>query len=233
MKTYKPDSDFNLSNLARSTEIISFTSAVGIPLAQSMITCLIAGVITGLLTAINQPEDSILYAALATFGSLGLSWIRAVRRWENWVHTAERRTGRDINGDGIIGNPRQPVPATPETVRVELIENDGRQMTFADLPVSKPKLIALSRYILNGGTFSINGLSGQGKSFSRPELEALRDELIKRGFMRWRNPKAPNQGVDFTRGGHALLRTFARQSTHGQMPILTPKAGSRFRKIRT
>ena len=231
MKAYKTDPEFNLSNLAREEQLLSFSAAVGIPLAQSLITSLIAGVSTGLVTAVNEPENALFYASLATFSTLGLSWIRGVRRWENWVYAAERRTGRDINGDGKIGNPRQNAP--PETVRVEVIENDGRQMSFLDLPVSKPKLVALARHIMQGGKFSISALAGQGKSFSRPELEALRDELLKRGMLRWRNPAAPNQGVDFTRGGHAMLRTMASQAMPpGQMPILTPRAGSQFRRIR-
>jgi hypothetical protein len=63
---------------------------------------------------------------------------------------------------------------------------------------------ALRRVACTGRSFSVRDMSGV---LSRTEFELLRDELVERGFLVWRDPLDFRQGVEWTRPGSALLRS--------------------------
>lgn len=146
-------------------------------------------------------------AAVATAGA----WLSYRGRWQ-WL--LERITGADLNMDGFIGQPLPPAsPALPASIRVELAQNNGHQVDFIDLPVSPEKLPSLARGLLAGRSFNQTAWTGSGGIFSRSEFDALRDTMIQRGLMSWRNPEAKAQGCELTAAGRAVMRRLADSPT--------------------
>ena len=117
--------------------------------------------------------------------------------------------------DHVNLKPSKVYPA--ESTRVEIVANDpsgqfsaGR---FADLPVTLDQLIAISRRIDSGVSFSHAGLAGPGRPLSRAEFESLRDKMIVDKLCYWINPASHAQGVGLTRGGEKMFQYFARFHT--------------------
>lgn len=59
---------------------------------------------------------------------------------------------------------------------------------------------------------------------TRSEFDTLRDELVERGFLAWRNQDVPQQGVEWTRPGLALLRAVKDVNGNGKAHPLPDKA---------
>ena len=115
-----------------------------------------------------------------TLGARRLLWAR-----EEWQ-------GRDIDGDGEIGEPTH--------VRVELHDQANKQTRFADLPVTLAELQRVAVAVLkNGRAFSrpaLRGVLSQGK-FNR-----LAAEMERRGLC----VKLPGNRRELLASGKAVLR---------------------------
>lgn len=119
-----------------------------------------------------------------------------------------------------IETEQQPARPHIEHVRVLVTSEDGRQGDLLRLPVDSRRLSIMAQKILTGtATFSLGSLTGSGKLFTRREYETLRDEFINRGALTWVNPRAHEQGTEFTAAGRAVLRTFASMGA-GHPPTL-------------
>lgn len=93
-----------------------------------------------------------------------------------------------------------------ETTRFEVhvVDDAGAQWgAFIECVPGRKVYDALKRVAGGGRGFSQRDMTG---ILTRSEFDALRDELISRGFLAWRNQDAKQQGVDWTRPGLALLR---------------------------
>lgn len=135
--------------------------------------------------------------------SMAGAWLSYRGRWQ-WM--LERITGADLNMDGFIGQPLPQQPQLPApSIRVELAQNDGRQVDFIDLPYPE-KLPALAAGLQQGRTFALSTWTGNGALFSRAEFEQLRGELLRRGLAEWVNESAPAQGIKLTAAGRAVFR---------------------------
>lgn len=180
-----------------------------VPLAQAVITGVMAGIVAGGIWALARwPFSPWLVGLIAGSGVMFFSWL-AYR--SNWQMVFESITGADLNKDGYIGPPPVVVqpPKEPEKIRIEVIQDEGKAGDWIDLPYPE-KLPELSRGLLEGKRqFSQTTWSGRGHLFSRAEFETLRGELIRRGLARWKNPEAPSQGVELTPAGKAVLRRLA------------------------
>jgi hypothetical protein len=98
-------------------------------------------------------------------------------------------------------------------VSVRVISDNGRKGDCLSLPVRFEQLTALARGLVNGQGLAVSRWVGSGKPFSRDEYDSLITELIKRGAAYWVNPDAHQQGVQLTRAGQAMMRTFASDTT--------------------
>lgn len=104
-------------------------------------------------------------------------------------------------------------PAQAQTVRVEVIEEQGRKGQYIDLPATAGQLQRLAAAVLRGASLSEGQWTGAGAPFSRAEYRQLREELIRRGLASWRNPHAPAQGFELTAAGRAVMRRLADLQT--------------------
>jgi len=192
----------------------SLQDGVIVPGLQAIITGAVCGLAAGAVTAwFELPFWAIAgtVAALATAGG----WLAYRGRWA-WVF--ERLTGADLNADGYIGKPEpQQAPALPASIRVEVSRDEGRAVFYIDLPAKPEKLTQLARGLLAGRSFNQTAWTGSAGVFSRSEFDALRDTMIQRGLLAWRNPESKSQGCDLTAAGRAVIRRLANLS-----PTLPP-----------
>lgn len=186
-----------------NTDLVNFSTAVIIPSTQALISGTIAGA-TALAAANLAGADAWPWAGLAAATTAGIMWFTNLRAWRAAVYGVELAMGADLDGDGIVGEPEIPEPAT---VRLEL--TDGPNTTIAQLPASPEQLRRLAAGVLAGGTLAEATWTGHGRPFSRGQFGQLRAELINRGLANWNSPGTPARGISLTRGGLAAMRQFA------------------------
>jgi hypothetical protein len=177
---------------------------VTIPLLQAVITGGLAAVCAFSLVLVFRMDVSALAVAgvvfaVVTFGA----WMSYRGRWQ-WV--IEKYLGVDLDRDGFIGQP-EPVHQLPP-LRVIVEEDQGRHAEFIDLPYPE-KLPQLAAGLLAGRTFNQTAWTGHAGIFSRAEFDSLRDTMIERGLLVWKNPEAKAQGVVLTAPGRAVMRRLA------------------------
>lgn len=147
---------------------------------------LIAGVLTMLLT-------------------IAFVWFRQLEDWRELVWSLESSLAVDLDRDGIKGDPDQVV----NTVRVELVRDEGRRVQIADIPTDPARLADFARGILDGQPISERQWSGAGALFSQNEFRAVRDAFMARGWLRWVDARYPQQGIELSPAGRAALRGLA------------------------
>ena len=107
----------------------------------------------------------------------------------------ESMTGRDLDGDQVIGEPET-------VVRVELVDKAAKQVRFVDLPVSDAKLADVARALNTGSAFSRPALVDQRRALSQGEYHALAKAMLDAGLVR---DLAGNKR-ELTPPGRALMR---------------------------
>ncbi len=181
----------------------SVHSDVLVPLFQSLITGFFGGAILALVTwyFIAQDAEYALYAfGISLVVIATVVWMGLLDDHKRLLWRVERLVGKDFDGDGVVGE--------PETLRIELTttnEEGFQSMEILDLPGDAHKLREFACAVLAGRAISLASWTGHGGLYSRREFIVLRDELLHRGWMAWRNPHAPAQGVMLTRKGREAL----------------------------
>lgn len=190
--------------------------AVYYPVLQSLMTGLFLGftvIVFGHYFKWRNPWGlGLLVASLIQC----MVWLVSLARWHRWVYKLEDLTGWDLNRDGQVGS-------RPEPIRVELIQQEGRQVDFIDLPASQDQLISLASGLLGRTPMAETHWTGEHRPFSKGEFHSVRDEMLRRGLLRWVNDHAHAQGMELTAPGRAVMRRFASMSAHSP----TPEAQSR------
>ena len=106
----------------------------------------------------------------------------------------ESMTGRDLDGDGEIGEPET------LSVPVELVDEEHGKLRRFDLPVGRDDLRNVAYAVLkNGKPFSRPGLAGV---LSQGKYNRLAKEMEKRGLL----AKKPGNKRVLTVAGKATLR---------------------------
>lgn len=140
-----------------------------------------------------------------------LIWLLLLVRWSKLLNLLERSLGIDINQDGLIAGEKPEPERTLEPVRIELgeVNNGARAMHFVELPATQEQVISLACGLMSGASFSESAWTGSGAPFSKNEFIRLRDEMLRRNLLQWRNERAPAQGLELSRAGKATMRYFA------------------------
>lgn len=186
------------------SHLFRLSSGVGLPLAQSSVTgFVVAGAVGVYCWLLGAPGAWWKYSLGTLVGVLVIAWLVLLWRWLKLTTPLERLLNIDLNKDGVVGEP-EPV----QVLRVELKSEDGKQLRFLDLPYAE-RLPDFFRSLETGSSLSESTWCGSGAAFSKPEFFRLRDELLKTGIIRWRNPDAPAQGLDLTPSGKAVARYIA------------------------
>lgn len=177
----------------------------------SAITGLLLALPVGAVSAVLKYAHPVQLAFIVWLILQALTWLTLLARWSKLLNLIELALQVDISGDGKIAG-EEPGPVSLEPVRVEIIQDAGRHVEMLDLPVSLEQLTALAAALMAGASLSESSWTGAGAPFSKSEFIRLRDELIKRNLARWRNERAPAQGLMLTPGGKACMRHFAAMS---------------------
>lgn len=192
--------------IQKAPELNHITSGVVVPLLQAVVTGILCGVAALAVTAwFKMPFWAIGGTAAAVI--MAGSWLSYRSRWQMILESIFQV---DLNHDGRLGNNPIPAPQLPASVRVELIQDEGRKGDFIDLPAAPAKLKALASGLINQQRqFALTLWTGNGQLFSRSEFEQLRAAMIERGLAKWKKEGNPNQGVDLTPQGMAVMRYLA------------------------
>lgn len=188
--------------------------AVTVPLLQAVVTGATSAVVIGMaiggfaLWIDHSPILPGLVGAVASFPVITLAaWLNRMADWRSLIWQLETALKVDIDQDETIGE--------PETVRVEVLEKDTGRQVFGELPHPR-KLPAFFSGVLAGRGLAETTWGGKGKLFTLPEFRNLRDILLQRGWIEFKDPEAPLMGYRLTRQGEAVARYFA--SRYDQSP---------------
>lgn len=132
---------------------------VAVPLLQSVISGVFAGVAAGGIAAIMEQPQSAIIGLITTSVTSGLVW-SVVMRWHNsLLWKVEEVTGVDVDRDGEIGQPRQ----TPVD-RFDKRHNDGspKRWKLDWLPIAPEETQRLAVAVVVDG------------------IRFVRDELVKK-----------------------------------------------------
>lgn len=179
---------------------LSSQAGIILPLAQSVVSGLAFGLIVLSLAIIFDQQHPWALAGLAAGITGGISWFISLSWWRSRVYQSK--------------SPKLPnVMGSSEVLRLQVSVNSDLDSAFgaswANLPIPRDKLLKMAKKLMRGGGFSYGSLAGRHKVLTRSEFEAVRDEFISRGLLRWRSAHARNSGVELTPAGRAVIRRLA------------------------
>jgi hypothetical protein len=136
-------------------------------------------------------------------GGFLYSWLSYRNRWQ---YVIERIMMVDLDQDGYIGMPpvQQQIQEPPRTIRVELVQRDGHQVDYIDLPYPDKQPL-LAQGLLAGEPFSMRKWAVETNLFSQNEFHIVQDEFIRRKLAIWKNDDH-RQGAELTLAGKAVCR---------------------------
>lgn len=179
-------------------------SGVLIPFLQAAATGLLFGLsLGGLAWALHW--DSPLQWGL-TGGALTscAAWLLYRSAWEERLHP----------------QPPQPPEIKEATIRVELVQDQGRRGDWIDLPFPD-RLPDFARGLTEGRALTTRNWAGGGGLFTGAEYSRLLAELVRRGLARWRSEHDHRAGAELTPPGKAIMRRLSQPEPTKPLPVLT------------
>lgn len=172
--------------------LMTTRAAVWFPLLQALITGL-CGFTLGASIAALKGDDWLTIGAISGAVVLSAAWLISLAWWRSLLAPP---------------SPEPPARAASETVRISLLDESSPYThgQFLTLPTDRARLEKMAVALVDDPTFSMSRFGGAHRLYSRAEFEALREELIRRGLVRWTNPRAPSQGAQLTPPGRAFMR---------------------------
>lgn len=212
--TYLPSRETHLDlPLAQAYAFARFVAPIGLVIGS--IGGLVAGVVVDLVMAGVRDTNLTGWGYVGIIGLCGVGGAIIAFFWEakgkfperlelydGLLWKAEEVTGRDIDGDGQIGEPEV---KRGSKVTIEFTEK-GIPREIDDLEVDPNKLLALAYLIIKDKeAFSERTAAKAGMSRDE-EWKPFRNKLISRRWAKWKHPSEPKQGVELTPKGAALFR---------------------------
>jgi hypothetical protein len=186
---------------------LNVLSGLMLPALQAAVTAFLIGGIAAALAGLLQVPRWWLWGLLLGLLAGAIYWVSFAARWQNCVFAPPIvRAAHQV----IEHKPTRALPEhTERTLRLTVVQDQGRRADILRLPVSDAQMAALAAGLAAGQPFSLGTWTGQGKPFSRAEFEGLRAALVERGVLRLRNKRAPAQGYELSPMGRALMRRYA------------------------
>lgn len=173
-----------------------------LPLAQGIITGIILALISwGVILEAGLDYDWIILTIAAVSG--GWVYWSGVLAWRRNAYGEPERPEQQLVYQQV----------EPRTIRVQIAE--GSRISLVELPVSEDQLIQFARGVVEGQPLSETQWTGRGRLFLKPDFVALRDELIRRGWLGWVSPGTPARGCAPTAAGRRVFQHIAAYPTGG------------------
>lgn len=207
MKQYDQESSLGIQQQQENKQYLhTYQTGLLLPLAQSSITGLIASTILSMIAwwvgeqfgEVNLSDMLYLWAITALIITF-VTWAFMLWRWHILTGPFERILQRDLNGDGVIGDPSPPQP-----YRLWIRENPQTQ-TQMILPCTQDQVTTMAQLVTNGVPFTEANFTGRNRPFSQNQFREIRIALVKSGMIVQRNSKTEKQGFDWTERGLAWI----------------------------
>lgn len=178
-------------------------------MALSVAGCLALSIFVGVLVVMLRRRfgfeaavgDAGFWAGLTFSVSLAAGILLAVVDFRGGLTSIETIIGRDLDGDGQVGE-----PATQLEVMIQGAMGSKRR--FLDLPVPDYVLRTFATAAGNGQPISEREWTGPGKLTSKQYRE-MRDQFLERGLAKWIDPQSHRAGWEFTEDGKAAMKEIA------------------------
>lgn len=174
---------------------INPVAGVVIPGAQAIVSAIAGGMIGYTLALVfDWPEPATIGAAISAV-TFGATWAAGLAWWRSTI------------------KPEAELPAVnmpAQTVRVELVQNNGNWIDWLQLPLPRELAIAAAVDLIERN-YETSNLGGAGRPLSRSEAELLRDWAIKHELGSWRRSTSHTAGWDLSASGRALVRKLAEE----------------------
>jgi len=180
--------------------LITPMAGVVLPVLQAGITALGVGMLAGSVAWIRGSNNPIGISFISAAAVFLLVWFLSLDSWRGLVRNDPLPTYQAINNRA-------------DTVRVELIKDNGHWGDWLDLPIDQARMIEMAKAVINDNKeFSLASFGGRGKLLSRNQFELLRDDMIALGLARWVSKHTHNRGCELTGSGRAIFRKYASMS---------------------
>lgn len=201
---------------------IGFVIGCGIGFVAAVLTDVVmAGVRDANLTGWGYVGVIALFGlgggVIAFFWEAKMKFPERLGLYDGLLWRTEEATGRDIDGDGHVGEP----PAEAPTVKVEIVQQNGVPRKLEDLPVDLLRLKKLAYlYVVDKKGFS--EATAKEAGIGRDDFTNLREVLIKQKWAKWKHPTEPRQGVEVSREGMNIFRTILSYGNEEEGGVTPP-----------
>jgi hypothetical protein len=188
-------------------ELNSYKTGVVLPAAQSVVT---GGFFTGVLAGVVWLTETPAPVVYLLAGGLFVAWLAWLFLLTHWLQLVNYANGIQPVTRYEVLDEEEPEPELeqPSIIRVNLLEENGgyTRGQFIDLPCQPEQLRLLAGSVVAGGSLSEGSWCGFRKPFTKKQFHELRQALIKKGWLAWRNLNAPAQGVEVTHAGRRVFQ---------------------------
>lgn len=181
------------------------TVAVVVPLMQSAVTGLIVFIVCVVMAFKFNAMDVLSVPLVFGVLAFGATWFLHQRRWITLTNL-ERMLGKDLNGDGSVGTPKQ--VTAPTVIRIEHIEKGRYRSRDIKLSADEQALTLLAIGLTNGKRFSEKEWTPESKGFSTEGFRQLRSDMLKYGLIELKNEAEPRQGFRLTEDGEEWRKRY-------------------------
>jgi len=167
---------------------------------QSGVSGLVGGVLIGAGAGLAGVGNPWLVGLAGGALALGAAWGVLLSEHRAALWEVERIMGRDLDGDGRVGNP--PPPSAVTRVEVSERDNGRRRIRYVDVPLSDGDLERLARAVLvRKARFSRRGLSDV---LSQTQYADVYQAMSDGGLL----VEIPGEGNELTAAGRAFLAQY-------------------------
>lgn len=190
-------------------------SDVVVPFQKALITTGVLGVsVIGIAVASSWDGGEVI-KFLVVGGPLTMAgaWLYFMRFHQSLLRVVETIVNRDIDGDGVVGEPPMGTPIPRVEVVVSEPNHYGGRISFLGFAVSPDDLERIARFAVSGRSITESGWSGRGKTFAtRGDFNAFRDRLIDRGYAAWKSTDN-RHGWEITERGLRFFEAIVKRAT--------------------
>lgn len=179
--------------------------SITIPAVKAVVSGFFVGLLALSIAVIAEASRAWAWGLLSFTVTSTLAWFSYSA---SMLYYLESILGVDINDDGYIADLPSAVDNDDRGSLISVMGPEGNQGQLLRFPVSDNKMREVAVKYFNSRSFSTRSLSGSRAPLTQAEFNILRDYMLSKGWARYRNSKYPTQGLEVTKKGEAVLKSF-------------------------